>query len=201
MNEPALMDILMEQDALIWIGAALIGAFFGVFELLWDLLHDIFDWLIPFEIVDQYEMGVVLRWGKYSRTVGPGFRWMWPFGIEELMTETVVRTTSYLEVQSITSKDGKPVNINAILVYKIGNIKRWLLEVDDAEDALHDMTYGIISELAECKDWSEIMKPAFMEEVTLMVQDEAITWGARVEAVKLSDRVTSRSIRLWTGME
>lgn len=200
MIEGTLVDVLRQNDVWVLIGAALIGAFFGVFELLWDLLIDIFDWLLPFEIVDQYEMGVVLRWGRYARTVGPGFRWMWPFGIEDLMTDTVVRTTSYLDVQSITSADGKPVNLNAILVYKIGNIKRWLLEVDDAEDALHDMTYGIITELAEEWLWEDIMKPRFMEEVTAAVQEEAITWGARVEAVKLSDRVTSKSLRL-LGMD
>ena len=198
--EPNLFEMILSNEGIVIVGAAVIAGLFGVFDHVMELLYEIWDWLIPFEIVDQYEMGVVLRWGKYSRTVGPGFRWMWPFGIEDIMTATVVRTTSYLDVQSVTSADAKPVNVNAILVYKIGNIKRWLLEVDDAEDALHDMTYGIITELVETKMWAEVMKPAFMEEVTELVQEEAITWGARVEAVKLSDRVTSKSLRL-LGMD
>ncbi len=172
---------------------------FGMFERVFDLIESIWWWLMPFEVVDQYEMAVVLRWGNYSRTVGPGFRWMWPCGVEEMFEDTVVRTTSYLDVQSITSKDGMSVNIGAILVYKIGNIKRWLLEVDDAEEALHDVTYGIITELAETQTWGDIMKPEFMEEVTELVQEEGLSWGARVEAVKLSDRANSKSLRLWTG--
>ena len=177
-----------------------LGFMFGMFERVFDLIETIWWWLMPFEVVDQYDMAVVLRWGIYSRTVGPGFRWMLPFGIEEMFEDTVVRTTSYLDVQSITSKDGMSVNIGAILVYKIGNIKRWMLEVDDAEEALHDVTYGLITELAETKSWGDIMKPEFMEEVTELVQEEGLTWGARVEAVKLSDRANSRSLRLWTGL-
>lgn len=177
-----------------------VGFILGTFDRLMDWLESLVEFFQFLFVIDQYDEGVVLRFGKYHRTVKPGLHWMIPFNIEEIAYDTVVRTTSYLDVQSVTSKDGKPVNINAVLVYKIGNIKRWLLEVDDAEDALHDMTYGIITELAETKTWEEIMKPAFMEEVTEMVQEEAITWGARVEAVKLSDRVTSRSLRL-LGMD
>ena len=187
-----------ESDA--WLLIA-VGFVLGTFDRLMDWLEELIGFFQFLFVIDQFDEGVVLRFGKYHRTVKPGLHLLAPFAIEEVMYDTVVRTTSYLEVQSITSADGKPVNINAVLVYKIGNIKRWLLEVDDAEDALHDMTYGIITELAEQKTWREIMKPSFMEEVTELVQEEAITWGARVEAVKLSDRVTSKSLRLWAGME
>ena len=27
----------------------------------------------PFEVIDAYQQGVVLRWGKYHRTLEPGF--------------------------------------------------------------------------------------------------------------------------------
>ncbi len=198
MEEVGFWEAFWASEA-VWILAA--GLIMGTFERVIELLLELRDWFNPLFIIDQYDMGVVLRVGKYSRTVSPGLHIRWPCSIEREMFDTVVRTTSYLDVQSITSKDQKPLNINAILVYKIGNIKRWLLEVDDAEEALHDITYGIITELAEETMWADIMKPSFMEEVTATVQAEAVTWGARVEAVKLSDRTSSRSMRLWTGGE
>jgi len=200
-EDPTLWQTLMTPEGMIIIGAAVLAGLFGVFNKIFDLIVDIWYWLIPFEVVDEFDEGVVLRWGVFNRKVVGGFRWMWPFGIEELLSDTVVRTTSYLEVQSLTSKDGKAVNLSPILIYKIGNIKRWLLEVDDAEDALHDVTYGILDEMVSMTKFEYILKPEFMEEVTALVQDEAVRWGARVEAVKLSDRVNSRSMRLWTGME
>jgi len=185
------------SDAWLLIG---VGLVMGTFDRIMDWVEYTISYFQFLFVIDQYDMGVVLRFGKYHRTVGPGLHLIAPFGIEDSLEDTVVRTTSYLETQTVTSSDGKSVNITGILVYKIGNIKRWLLEVDDAEDALHDMTYGIISELAETKTWSQIMKPSFMDEVTELVQDEAISWGARVEAVKLSDRVQSKSLRLM-GMD
>ena len=190
-------EAFFASDAWLLIG---VGFVMGTFDRIMDWTETFIAYFQFLFVIDQYDMGVVLRFGKYSRTVGPGLHLIYPWGIEESLEDTVVRTTSYLDTQTVTSSDGKSVNITAILVYKIGNIKRWLLEVDDAEVALHDMTYGIISELAETKTWSQIMKPDFMEEVTELVQEEAITWGARVEAVKLSDRVTSKSLRLM-GMD
>ena len=185
----------------LFLGAAIIAGLFGVFEKIFDLIVDIWYWLIPFEVVDQYDEGVILRWGVFNRKVTGGFRWMWPFGIEALLKDTVVRTTSYLEVQSLTTKCGRPVQVTPILVYKIGNIKRWLLEVDDAEEALHDITYGIMNDLVTETRLEDILKDDFMDEVLAQVRDEGVTWGARVEAVKLADRQSGKSYRLWTGME
>ena len=190
-------EAFFASDAWLLIG---VGFVMGTFDRIMDWVEKFISYFQFLFVIDQYDKGVVLRFGKYSRTVGPGLHFIWPWGIEESLEDTVVRTTSYLDTQTVTSSDGKSVNITAILVYYIGNIKRWLLEVDDAEVALHDMTYGIISELAETKTWAQIMKPSFMEEVTELVQEEAITWGARVEAVKLSDRVQSKSLRLM-GMD
>lgn len=190
-------EAFFASDAWLLIG---VGLVMGAFDRIMNWVEKFIAYFQFLFIINQYDAGVVLRFGKYSRTVGPGLHLRVPFGVEEHTYDTIVRTTSYLETQTVTSSDGKSINISAILVYKIGNIKRWLLEVDDAEAALHDMTYGIISELAETKTWAQIMKPAFMEEVTELVQEEAISWGARVEAVKLSDRVQSKSLRLM-GMD
>ena len=182
-----------------FIVAAFIAMFMGLFDHLWMLILDIWDWLIPFEVITEYEQAVVLRWGVHTRTVGPGFRWHWPFGIEEIREDTVVRRAAYGDVQSCDSKDGIPVNISPIVVFKVGNIKRWLLEVDDAEDALLDVTYGILEEHVTNTDWKDIKKEEFKLAVFEAVREEGNTWGARVEDVKFADRSKTAALRLWTG--
>lgn len=179
--------------------AAIIAAFMGVFEHIWELLLDIWDWLIPFEVIAEYEQAVVLRWGVYNRTVGPGLRWHWPFGIEEIIEDTVVRRAEWGDVQSCESKDGKAVNISPIIVFKVGNIRRWLLEVDDAADALLDVAAGIVEDLVRETGWEDIKKVEFKEAVIEAVYEEGLTWGARVEDVKFADRSRTKALRLWTN--
>lgn len=176
-----------------------IGLVLGAGEQIIELLIELRDWFNPLFVIDQYEMGVVLRWGKYHRTVEPGLHFKWPCGIEDEMKDTVVRTTSYLDVQSLTTKDKRSINSSPIIIYKIGNIKRWLLEVDDAEDALHDMTYGLNEELASETLLTDIQTPEYAERLSEEVRAAGVSWGARVESVKFSDKVQSKSLRLWSG--
>ena len=187
-------EAFFESDA--WLLIA-VGIILGTFDKLLDWLEALVHYFQFLFVIDEYEQAVVLRFGKYNRTCGPGLHFCWPFGIEEIMKDTVVRTTSYLNVQSLTTKDGYQLNSSPIVIYKIGNIKRWLLEVDDAEDALHDVTYGINEELASESTLEEVQKPEYREELTRRVKDAAISWGARVEEVKLSDKVKGKSLRLW----
>ena len=176
-----------------------VGFVLGTFDRLLDWVEALISYFQFAFIVDEYEQGVVLRFGKYNRTVAPGLHFFWPWGIEDPITTTTVRRTSYCDVQSITSRDGKHVNSSPVIVYKVGNVKRWLLEVDDAEEALNDVTYGLNDALAQENDWADIHTPEYAEQLTAMVREEGLTWGARVEEVKFADRVQSKSLRLWTG--
>lgn len=179
--------------------AAIVAGLFGVFDRIWALLLDIWEWLIPFHIVKEFEAGVVLRWGHYNRTIGPGLKWFWPCGVEEILTDTVVRRVAYGKVQSCDSKDGTPINISPIIVFYVGNIKRWLLEVDDAEDALLDITYGIVEENVTRTDARDINSDDFKYDILTEVKEEGTAWGARVQEVKFSDRSKTKALRLWTG--
>lgn len=187
-------EAFFASDAWLLIG---VGLVLGTFDKVMEWVEALIGYFQFLFIVDEYEQAVVLRLGRYNRTVGPGLHWCWPFNIEDVMKDTVVRTTSYLNVQSLTTKDGFQINSSPIVIYKIGNIKRWLLEVDDAEDALHDVTYGLNEELASESLLEEVQQPAYREELTRRVKDAAISWGARVEEVKLSDKVKGKSLRLW----
>lgn len=187
-------EAFFASDAWLLIG---VGLVLGTFDKILDWIEALIHYFQFLFVIDEYEQAVILRFGKYNRTVGPGLHLCWPFGIEDVMKDTVVRTTSYLNVQSLTTKDGHQINSSPIVIYKIGNIKRWLLEVDDAEDALHDVTYGLNEELASESTLEEVQRPEYRQELTRRVKDAAISWGARVEEVKLSDKVKGKSLRLW----
>ncbi len=184
-----------QSDAILLLA---VGMMLGVFDRLIELIIEIWEWLLPFTVVKQYERGVILRWGIWNRDLQPGFRWYIP-GVEAVQTTTVVRRTAYLAPQSLTSKDGVSFVISPIVIYWIRNIKRWQLEVDDAEDAINDITYGLNDELSLETNWEDVHKPAYAAELTKRVKKEGTTWGGGVEKVKFSDRSKSRSMRLWTG--
>ncbi len=112
-----------------------------MFDRIFDFIESVWEWLIPFVVIDAYEEGVVLRFGKFKRVVKPGLRWVWPLGVEVVKFETVVRQTAYLDPQSLTSKDGKSVTISGIVTFCITDIRKFLLDIDEGEADMGNMIY------------------------------------------------------------
>lgn len=169
-----------------------------MFDRLFDFLALAWQWLIPWVIIDVYEAGVILRFGKFERIVEPGLNFMWPIGIEVCKAETIVRQTSYLDPQSLTSMDGKSVTISGILTYTIVDIKMFLLHIDDGETDVQNMCYGIIADRVEDTDWNDIRSNEFNKEVLKQCRTICAKYcGVKLIAVKYSDKATARNVRLW----
>ncbi len=196
MIELGFWEAFFASDA--WLLIA-VGLILGTFDKLMDWIAAGIGHLQFMFVIDTYEEGVVLRLGKYSRTIGEGWHFMAPFGIDKVIKDTVVRRTAYLSVQSLTSKDGKAVNLSPIVIYKIRNIRRWELEVDDASDAIRDITYGLNDQLCAETLWVDIYTEKYAEKLTQLVKKDGTDWGASIVKVKFSDRAQSRSMRIWTG--
>jgi len=169
-----------------------------MFDRIFDFLESVWEWIIPFVIIDQYEQGVVLRFGKFQRILNPGLRWIIPLGVDAVKYETVVRQTAYLDVQSITSQDGKSVSVSAIVVFTITNIRKFLLEIDEGETDMTNMVYGIITDFVESTIWINIRGKNFNKKVLEKCRRDCENYcGVKIISIKWSDKATARNIRLW----
>lgn len=169
-----------------------------MFDRLFDFIADVWEWVIFWTVVDSYEQGVILRFGKFKRIINPGLRFMLPFGIDSPRTETVVRQTAYLDVQSLTSFDGKAVAISGIVIFRITDIRKFLLDIDEGETDMTNIVYGIITDWVEETNWADVRGPAFNSDVLRTARAECNEYcGVEVLAIKWSDKTVARGIRLW----
>jgi len=166
-------------------------------DRLVDAIVDFLDLFRFWEVVDHFEEGVVLRLGKYRCKCGPGFHWIAPFGIDQVLTENVVLDTIDLGPQSLTTSDGRDVVISGVVSWKIRDIKKVLLDVDGAESVLTDSAYGLIQDAVEQSQWEDVRTAEFTTAVTKAVRSKAFAWGIEVTAVQFRDKSKCRSLRLW----
>lgn len=129
---------------------------FGINKLI-DIILEFFWWFIPFTIVNHFEEGVVLRFGKFSRVLKAGFHWIWPFGIEEVLTENVKPDGSYTATQAITLKDGTSLAVTVIMVWEIKDVKQLILEIED-KDTVLTWAMGSIEDFLHKVTWEELLK-------------------------------------------
>jgi regulator of protease activity HflC (stomatin/prohibitin superfamily) len=129
---------------------------FGINKLI-DILVECFWWFVPFTVIDHFEEGVVLRFGKFSRILKPGFHWMWPLGIEEAFSENIKPDGSYTVTQALTLKDGTSLSITMVFIWEIVNIKQLILEIEDKETAL-TWALGTVEEFLYKLTWAELVE-------------------------------------------
>ena len=65
-------------------------------------------------IINQYERGVVLRLGKYSRTLSPGFRIIIPY-LDKMIKVDVRTTPMDIPKQEVITRDNVTVNVDAVV--------------------------------------------------------------------------------------
>lgn len=169
-----------------------------MFDRIFDFIADVWEWLIPWVIMDPYEAGVVIRLGNFNRVIGPGFHLVWPLGFEEVKYETVVRQTAYLDVQSITTSDNKTACVSAIVTFIIVDIRKYLLDIDDGEGDMTNMVYGVISDEIESTTWESVRGRPFNNRVLKKSREVAEQFcGVEIVSIKWSDKTVARNLRLW----
>lgn len=166
-----------------------------MFERLADFLVVSWEYITPFYIINIYESGVVLRLGKYHRTVGAGLRWKWPL-IESVLSTNIAVTTMELRAQTLTTKDNKSIVISSVVKYKITDVKPYLLEIWDSVDVISDTTMGAIKKVVTTTDYADLTGAE--KKVLRRVKGQVSEFGVEVLNVVFADQGAIRSIRLIT---
>ena len=81
-------------------------------------------------IVNQYELGLVFRLGKVSRILNPGVNILIPV-IEDPVKVDVRTTVIDVPSQEMITRDNAAVSIDAVVYYRVVDVKRALLEVQN----------------------------------------------------------------------
>jgi regulator of protease activity HflC (stomatin/prohibitin superfamily) len=140
-----------------------------------------------FQIVRQYERGVVFRFGKYRRLLEPGLRWIIP-GIDVATTVDMRMRTIQKQQTSITS-DNVPVEVSAVIWFEVESAMDATIKVQGFEGAITNLALtslrGAIGKVP--LDTVLTDQEAVSKGVKESMQEGAQNWGIKVDRVELQD--------------
>lgn len=139
-------------------------------------------------IIDQYERGIVLTLGRYSRTLKPGINFTIPL-VERLIKVDIRITTADIPQQEVITRDNVPVGLNAVVYFQVERPEDAVLKIQDfayaitqyAQTALRDVIGGV--EL----DTLLTEREKLAEQIKAIVDKETAEWGVNVTAIKMQD--------------
>lgn len=156
----------------------------------------IWDKIVPWVIVDEYERGVILRLGLHKKTLRPGITSKIPL-IDKVICSNVVLTTLRLEPQTIHTKDGAQVTIIPIVRYEISNIVPYLLEIEDRGDILGDVIPCLVKTIVNSINYEELHK-GIEAQVLKKLRSEVNRYGFSIKKLTFVTQAKIKSIRLIT---
>jgi regulator of protease activity HflC (stomatin/prohibitin superfamily) len=154
------------------------------------ILGIVFFFIIIFglRVVNQYERGVILTFGKYTSTRNPGLTWIFT-GVQTMVKVDLRITTTDIPQQEVITKDNVPVGINAVVYFQVQSAEKAILNIKDytlavsqyAQAALRDVIGGIELDplLSEREQISE--------EIQKIVVQATESWGISVTDIKIQD--------------
>lgn len=119
-------------------GGFLAGLIIAVVVLLWAL-SGIF-------IVDPAEQAAILRFGKYTETVGPGPHWI-PRIISSKIIMNVDRVLDYSYSAQMLTSDENLVEVSLAVQYRISDLQQYLFNVANPEESLQQATSSALRQV------------------------------------------------------
>ena len=131
------------------------GMPFGLLLLGLVALWVVFD---SWTVIQEQNRGVVLRFGKVHRIMGPGLSFKWPSPIEvvESVESTRVRNLSDKEVRMLT-KDENIVLVDFNVQYQVSDPKLWLFGTRDPAETLQQAAESAVREVMGNNEMDKIL--------------------------------------------
>jgi len=111
----------------------------GVFAWLNEAMLWIGQWIPRLLIVLSSERGIRYRNGRDVAILEPGLRVYWPIATK-CQVVNVMRQVLNLSTQTLTTKDGKPVIVSGLVVYRIEDVELYLVDNHDADAGIDEVT-------------------------------------------------------------
>lgn len=161
-----------------------------VFEKFWDYIR-------PWEIVDPFESGVLVRLGKYNKKLEAGsFTWKVPF-IDYVYTAIITPDTMNTAPITLTTTDGKTVSIGAVIEFEINDIYKYTLCTNEPRSNMHDIILGAISDEIEDREWEEIRKKTTRNAVLRKISKKAEEMGIKIIDFYFTDKCVVRPFKIF----
>jgi len=139
-------------------------------------------------VINQYERGVILTFGKYTGTYNPGIRWI--LNIVQRMIKVDIRiTTVDIPRQEAITRDNVPVGVNAVVYFKVVRAEDAILKVENYSYAVSQYALAALRDIIGGVELDTLLieRERIAADIKKVVDAETDVWGIDVTAIKIQD--------------
>lgn len=141
-----------------------------------------------FRVVQQYQKGVVFRFGKIVNTREPGLNYIIPF-IDRMEKVDLRIVTLPVPAQKIITKDNVSLDVSAVAYFKIADAVKSIVAIQDVIAAIDQIAQTSLRNIVGKFQLDEILseREAINTEITKILDGYAEAWGVVINTVEIKD--------------
>jgi regulator of protease activity HflC (stomatin/prohibitin superfamily) len=144
---------------------------------------------LAIKVANQWERVVILRLGKFRALKGPGLFFIIPIiDVIPYWIDTRVITASFKAEKTLT-KDTVPVDVDAVLFWKVLDPKKAALDVADYQGAINWASQTALRDVIGKTMLSDMLegREKISNELQKIIDERTEPWGVNVISVEIKD--------------
>ena len=137
-------------------------------------------------IFREYERGVVFTLGRYTKTIGPGLKFVIPI-IQKVVRVDLRVKVEDVPTQDVISRDNVSVKVNAVVYFRVVDPTKAILQVEDFLNATNQLAQTTLRAVLGKHELDEML--AERETLNLDIQKaldaQTDSWGIKVSNVEI----------------
>lgn len=139
-------------------------------------------------VVYEYKRALKFRFGKYIKTLKPGFRWIIPI-VETIQVVDIRVITINIVSQEVMTEDNVPCSIDGVVFFKITDPEKAVLEVEEYTFAITQLSQAALRDVCGKVELDTILskREEMGKNIKSIVESETKEWGIDINDVKIKD--------------
>jgi regulator of protease activity HflC (stomatin/prohibitin superfamily) len=139
-------------------------------------------------IIFEYKRALKFRFGKYVKTLQPGFRWIIPF-VETIQVVDIRVITINIVSQEVMTEDNVPCSIDGVVFFKVNSPEKAILEVEEYGFAITQLSQAALRDVCGKVELDTILskREEMGKNIKSIVEQETKEWGIDILDVKIKD--------------
>jgi len=144
--------------------------------------------ILGLRVINQYQRGVVLTLGKYSRTFSPGLKLIF-VGFQTVINVDLRIVTIDIPQQETITKDNVPVGINAVVYFRVKKAEDAILNVENYRYAVSQYAMAALRDVIGGVELDELLtqREKLASDIKAIVEARTDEWGIDVVDIKIQD--------------
>lgn len=150
----------------------------------------------PFKPIDQGEVGLVTRFGRFERAVDPGLVKVNPLS-EHLTTVDVKIQIVEVPRQVCMTKDNVTLNLTSVIYYHITSPHKAAFGITNIRQALVERTQTTLRHVVGARVLQDVIerREEVAQSIGEIIEEVASGWGVRVESMLIKDIIFSNELQ------